>query len=116
VAQGLSVLIFPEGTRRALDDPPDYKPGVAALYSALGLPVVPIALNSGVFWPRRTFVKHPGRIVVEFLQPIPAGLDRKLFMQRLEQSIEVGTAMLVAEVRKCDQVSARAGQPPGVPL
>jgi 1-acyl-sn-glycerol-3-phosphate acyltransferase len=116
VAQGLSVLIFPEGTRRAPADPPDYKPGVAAVYGALGLPVVPIALNSGVFWPRRTFVKHPGRIVVEFLEPIPAGLDRKRFMGRLVQSIESGTAKLVAEARDRDLATARAGQPPGVPL
>ena len=62
VAQGLTVLIFPEGTRRAPEDPPDYKPGVAALYAALKLPVVPVALNSGLYWRRREFVKHPGRV------------------------------------------------------
>jgi 1-acyl-sn-glycerol-3-phosphate acyltransferase len=116
VAEGLSVLIFPEGTRRAPDDPPDYKPGVAALYSALHLPVVPVALNSGVFWRRREFVKHPGRIVVEFLEPIPAGIDRKHFMARLECSIETGTARLVAEALQANGVAARAGQPPAVSL
>jgi 1-acyl-sn-glycerol-3-phosphate acyltransferase len=97
--RGLSVLIFPEGTRRAPDDPPDYKPGVAALYNALKLPVVPVALNSGLFWRRRGFLKHPGRIVVEFLEPIPPGLDRKLFMRTLEERIETATARLVAEAR-----------------
>jgi 1-acyl-sn-glycerol-3-phosphate acyltransferase len=96
---GLSILIFPEGTRRAPDDPPDYKPGVAALYSALKLPVVPVALNSGLFWRRRGFLKHPGRIVVEFLEPIPPGLDRKLFMRTLEERIETATRRLVAEGR-----------------
>jgi len=106
--QGLSVLIFPEGTRRGPDDPPDYKPGVAALYSTLELPVVPVALNSGLFWPRRSAVKRPGRIAVEFLEPIPPGLDRKTFMRLLEERIETATARLVAE--------ARAGQPPGMPL
>ena len=72
VGRGQSVLIFPEGTRMAPGEAPDYKPGVAALYAALDLPAVPIALNSGVFWRRREFVKRPGRIVVEFLEPIPA--------------------------------------------
>ena len=99
-ANGLSVLIFPEGTRRAPDDPPAYKPGVAALYAALKLPVVPVALNSGLFWRRRGFLKYPGRVVVEFLEPIPPGLDRKIFMQILEERIETATARLVAEGRR----------------
>ena len=98
-AKGLKVLIFPEGTRRGPDDPPDYKPGVAALYAALDLPVVPVALNSGVFWRRREFVKHPGTVVVEFLPPIPPGLDRKTFMRELEQRTEAATRRLVAEGR-----------------
>lgn len=97
VGRGLSVLIFPEGTRMAPGEAPDYKPGVAALYAALDLPAVPVALNSGVFWPRREFVKRPGRIVVEFLEPIPPGLDRKTFMRRLEVATETATAALVAE-------------------
>jgi 1-acyl-sn-glycerol-3-phosphate acyltransferase len=98
-ARGCSVLIFPEGTRRAPDAPPDYKPGVAALYAALKLPVVPVALNSGLFWGRRSFRKRPGRIVVEFLEPIPPGLDRRTFMAELERRIEGATARLVAEGR-----------------
>jgi 1-acyl-sn-glycerol-3-phosphate acyltransferase len=97
VARGLSVLIFPEGTRMAPGEAPDYKPGVAALYAALDLPTVPVALNSGLFWRRREFVKRPGRIVVEFFEPIPPGLDRKTFMHHLEKVIETGTARLVAE-------------------
>lgn len=109
VGQGLSVLIFPEGTRRAPGDPPDYKPGVAALYGALKIPVVPVALNSGVFWGRRRAVKRPGRIVVEFLEPIPPGLDRRRFMALLEERIETATARLVAE-------AASPGQPPAIPL
>lgn len=108
VANGLSVLIFPEGTRRAPDDPPDYKPGVAALYSALQVPVVPVALNSGLFWGRRHALKYPGRIIVEFLEPIPPGLDRKTFMRELETRIETATARLVAE--------ARSGQAHPIPL
>jgi 1-acyl-sn-glycerol-3-phosphate acyltransferase len=96
-ARGVSILIFPEGTRRAPEDPPDYKPGVAAVYTALDLPVVPVALNSGLFWSRRSFMKRPGRITVEFLEPIPPGLDRRSFMAELQRRIETATARLVAE-------------------
>jgi 1-acyl-sn-glycerol-3-phosphate acyltransferase len=99
-AQGLSVLIFPEGTRRAPDAPPDYKPGVVALYKDLSLPVVPVALNSGLFWRRRGFLKHPGHIVVEFLAPIPPGLERRAFMRELERSIETATARLLQEAKR----------------
>ena len=76
-AAGRHILIFAEGTRRQPDAPPDYKSGVAALYEALDLPCVPLALNSGLFWPRRRFERRPGTILVEFLAPIPPGLARK---------------------------------------
>jgi 1-acyl-sn-glycerol-3-phosphate acyltransferase len=97
VAEGTSILIFPEGTRRPPGAPPDYKPGVAALYRELGIPVVPVALNSGLFWGRRAFLKRPGRIVVEFLPPIPPGLDRRAFMAELERRIEGATTSLIEE-------------------
>ena len=84
VAEGCSILIFPEGTRVAPGDPPDYKPGVAALYKELEIPVVPVALNSGLFWGRQSFLKRPGTIAVEFLEPIAPGLERKAFMALLE--------------------------------
>lgn len=92
---GRQIVIFPEGTRRAPDALPDYKPGVAALYLQLGLPCLPVALNSGVFWPRRKFLRYPGRIVVEILPLIEAGLKRRDFSQRLETAIETATARLV---------------------
>ena len=66
-------MIFPEGTRRPPGAPPDYKPGYVALYEGLELPCVPLALNSGLFWPRRSLMRYPGTIVVEFLEPAPAG-------------------------------------------
>ena len=69
-------MIFPEGTRRPPGAPPDYKPGFVALYEGLGLPCVPLALNSGLFWPRRSIVRYPGTIVIEILDPIPPGLPR----------------------------------------
>jgi 1-acyl-sn-glycerol-3-phosphate acyltransferase len=99
IAAGRQVVIMPEGTRRAPDDAPDYKPGAAALYSRLGVPCVPFALNSGLFWPRRQFVRRPGTIVISFLPPIPPGLTRQAFQDKLEEVIEAETRKLVAEGR-----------------
>lgn len=102
IAGGRPVVIFPQGTRTApgapVDDAP-YQPGVAALYRALGVPVVPVALNSGLFWARRSFLKRPGTIVMEYQAPIPPGLDRRGFMAALTERIEGGTARLEAEAR-----------------
>ena len=99
VADGREIIIFPEGTRRAPGAPPDYKTGVVLLYEALGIPCVPVALNSGVFWPRRSLTRRPGRIVVEFLDPIPPGLPKTEFMSRLTQAIETASARLLAEAK-----------------
>ena len=101
IAKKRHVVIFPEGTRRNPDAPPDYQPGVFAVYRAAGdLPTVPVALNSGVFWPRRSFLKRPGRIVIEFLPAMPKGLGREEFMKELEERIETATARLVAEAEQ----------------
>ncbi|MGE0660890.1 MAG: lysophospholipid acyltransferase family protein [Reyranellaceae bacterium] len=94
------ILIFPEGTRTAVGATAPYHPGIAALYSHLNLPVVPVALNSGVFWGRRTFIKWPGTITVEFLEPIPPGLKREQFMTLLRERLETATARLVAQARE----------------
>jgi 1-acyl-sn-glycerol-3-phosphate acyltransferase len=91
---GRPILIFPEGTRVAPGQRRPYQPGAAALYGALGLPVVPVALNSGLFWGRRSFHKLPGRIVVEFLPAIAPGLDRRIFMAELEAAIETAADRL----------------------
>lgn len=98
--QGREIVIFPEGTRQAPGAPPDYKPGYVALYEALGLPCVPLALNSGLFWPRRSLLRLPGTIIVEFLDPIPPGLSRKEFRALLEERLEAGATQLVAEGRR----------------
>lgn len=95
-AQGCSILIFPEGTRTAPGALPDYRPGVAALYRELQVPVVPVALNSGLFWGRQSFLKRPGTITVEFLPAIEPGLERKVFMKVLEERIETATNRLAA--------------------
>ena len=97
IERGQTLLIFPEGTRTAPGAEPHYQPGVAALYSQLGLPVIPVALNTGVYWGRRSFLKRPGRMVIEFLEPIPPGLARAEFMTTLQQRIEGATDRLIRE-------------------
>jgi 1-acyl-sn-glycerol-3-phosphate acyltransferase len=89
--------MFPEGTRRPPGAAPRYKFGVAHLYAEVGVPCVPVALNSGLFWPRRALLRLPGTIVVEFLPPIPPGLDKETFQRRLQSDIETATARLIAE-------------------
>lgn len=95
-ADGRQVVIFPEGTRRAPGAPPAYLRGVAALYRDLKLPCVPVALDSGRYWPRRNWLRRPGTIVVEFLEPIPPGLDGKAFMAELQTRIEGAVSRLDA--------------------
>lgn len=95
LAEGRSILIFPEGTRVAVGDERPYQVGTAALYRQLGVPVVPVALNSGLFWGRRKFIKRPGVIDVEILPAIPPGLSRDAFMTTLRERIEGATGRLV---------------------
>jgi 1-acyl-sn-glycerol-3-phosphate acyltransferase len=100
IAMGRPVVIFPQGTRtapgQAVADAP-YQPGVAALYRELTVPLVPAAVNSGLYWGRRAFVKRPGRIILEFLEPIPPGLPRREVMAMLETRIEAAAAALERE-------------------
>jgi 1-acyl-sn-glycerol-3-phosphate acyltransferase len=97
LARNRRIIIFPEGTRRPPGAEPRYKYGVVSLYSAMDVPCLPIALNSGVFWPRRSMRRYPGTIRVEVLDPIPPGLDREAFFERLQRDVEAATARLVAE-------------------
>jgi 1-acyl-sn-glycerol-3-phosphate acyltransferase len=94
---GCQLFIFPEGTRRPAGAEPKYKFGVAHLYDVIGVPCMPVALNSGLFWRRRSFIRLPGTIVVEFLEPIAPGLDKQAFFERLQNDIETATARLVTE-------------------
>ena len=91
------VVIFPEGTRTPPGEEGDYKPGVAALYRELGVPVHPVATNSGAHWPPHGFVRRPGVIVFEYLEPIPPGLKRADFMRLLKARIETASVKLLAE-------------------
>jgi 1-acyl-sn-glycerol-3-phosphate acyltransferase len=98
VDRGRQIVIFPEGTRRSPGAEPAYKFGVAFLYSELDVPCVPVALNSGLFWPRRQLVKRPGTVVVEILDPIPPGLERGAFLERLQHDVERASDRLLDEV------------------
>jgi 1-acyl-sn-glycerol-3-phosphate acyltransferase len=105
-AEGRKLFIFPEGTRRAPGAPPAYKAGVAYVYDKAGVPCLPVALNAGLFWPRRRFLRFPGTIVVEFLPPIAPGMERGAFLHELEQRIESATARLIAEAARNQPASA----------
>lgn len=93
-AHDRQIVIFPEGTRKAVGAPPDYKFGVAKVYEAVGVPCVPVAINTGLFWPRRGFLRYPGTAVIEFLPPIPPGLDSRTFLATLTESIETASDRL----------------------
>ncbi len=95
--RGYNVIIFPEGTRSAPGSKLQYHPGIAAMYGAAETPVIPVAVNSGLFWGRRSVIKRPGTIIVEFMPPIEPGLKRRAFMEKLESEIEAATDRLVAE-------------------
>lgn len=101
------IVIFPEGTRRAPGASADYKSGVLFLYDALGIQCAPVALNSGLYWPRRSFRRYPGTIIVEFLDPIPPGLPRAEFLKRLQNAIESASDTLII-------AAAKAPNPPPI--
>ena len=100
MARSRQIVIFPEGTRRAPGAAPRYLPGAAHLYAETGLACVPVALNSGLFWPRRSLRRYPGTVLVEVLDPITPGLDKRTFLRRLQNVLEEATARLVAEGRR----------------
>ena len=99
VRHGRQFVIFPEGTRRPPGAPPDYKRGIIQIYADCGVPCLPVALNSGLFWPRRTFMRYPGTLVVEFLDPLPPNLPRDEFFNRLRTRIEEASDRLLAAGR-----------------
>lgn len=99
LGRGSQVVLFPEGTRTAPGQKVDYHPGIAAVYQGANVPVVPVSLDSGLFWGRLAPIKYPGEITLRFLDPIPPGLDRRTFMARLHGAIEGDTAKLIAEKR-----------------
>ena len=99
VLRGRQLIIFPEGTRVPVDAAPSYKTGIGQIYAKCNVPCLPVALNSGLFWPRRTFLRYPGTLIVEFLDPLPAGLSRKEFTTQIATLIEDASVRIVAEAR-----------------
>ena len=92
---GRKIIIFPQGTRVPPGDQRPYKSGIAGLYQELNIPVVPMALNSGLYWPKTGFIRKPGEITIEFLPPIPPGLPRDVFMTRLKDELESASDRLL---------------------
>lgn len=99
-AEGRPIIIFPQGTRVRIDqttaDKP-YKIGVARLREATNLPVIPMALNAGYFWPKHRWIKKPGTVIFEFLPPVPAGLSVQETIKDIENRLEYASAALLAE-------------------
>lgn len=100
IEKNRQIIIFPEGTRRSPGAEPNYRYGITRLYMDLNAPVVPIALNSGLYWPRRKFIRRPGTIRIKFLEPIQPGLSAEAFSEELERRIE----------EACDELYWRASQ------
>jgi 1-acyl-sn-glycerol-3-phosphate acyltransferase len=111
--EGRQVLIFPEGTRRPVGATPAYKFGVAHIYAECGAPCLPVALNAGLFWPRRSFLRRPGTVLVEFLAPIAPGLGKEEFLAELQARLETATNRLVAESMARDPRLCQAVKPAG---
>lgn len=97
MADNRQLIIYPEGTRRSPGAEPQYKWGIVEIYSALNVPVVPVAHVAGLYWPRRKFLRHPGVIHARFLPPIEPGLDKEAFMERLISETEAATDQLLIE-------------------
>jgi 1-acyl-sn-glycerol-3-phosphate acyltransferase len=95
IRQGRQLIIFPEGTRRPVGAPPAYKQGLSHLYTALQVPCVPVALNTGLFWSRNSLLRRPGTAVIEFLPPIPPGLPRQEFQALAQEQLETASNALV---------------------
>lgn len=97
LSEGRQIIYFPEGTRRPVGAPAAYRSGIAHIYTTTGAVCIPVALNSGLFWPRDSILRRSGTIVISFLPAIQPGLDKPAFMQLLKQRIETASAGLVAE-------------------
>jgi len=97
IKQGRQVIIFPEGTRVKAGEKGVYQSGIAAIYSKTNMDVIPVALNTGKCWPKNSFTKKSGKAVIEFLEPIKAGLSKKDFMSALEEKIETASQKLFKE-------------------
>ncbi len=113
ISEGRQIIIYPEGTRRPPGAEPAYKYGAVYLYTELGAVCVPVAINTGLYWPRRSFLRYPGTAVLEFLEPIAPGLDGEAFKTRLQSVIEEASNRLMAESRaRGEGIPAHKIKPP----
>ncbi|KQP61770.1 acyl-phosphate glycerol 3-phosphate acyltransferase [Methylobacterium sp. Leaf399] len=112
IRDGRQLIIFPEGTRRAPGAAPAYKLGITHLYAALDVPCVPVALDTGLYWPRRSLMRRPGTTVIAFLPPILPGLDRATFLDRLQERVEDASNALLAAAPYPAPVLAREEREP----
>lgn len=101
---GANVVIFPEGTRSIIGKPGTYHSGIAALYTRTEQPVIPVAVNSGLYWGRRSFIKRPGTIIIDILPAIEPGLKSKIFLNDLQETIEKRTRLLEKEGSRKDNI------------
>lgn len=115
LGQGRALFIFPEGTRRPPDAAPEYKAGIAFIYADTKTCCLPVAINTGLFWPRRSFRRRPGTAVIEFLPVIPPGLPRDVFQARMRDTIEGASRALMAEAVEADPRLASAFPEGAVP-
>ena len=95
ILHGYSIIIFPEGTRKKPGEPPNYKTGIAGVYKKTAAEVLPVALNSGHCWPKHTFIKKPGKIIIKFLKLIPSQLEKSEFLKKIESVIEEETNKII---------------------
>tara|TARA_B100000686_G_C16690979_1_gene917583 strand:- start:809 stop:1453 length:645 start_codon:yes stop_codon:yes gene_type:complete len=95
INSGNSIIIFPEGTRKKPGDEPNYKSGIFGIYREAGVEIIPVALNSGLYWPKHTFVKNSGNIIIEFLNPIPPNLEKSALLEQIEKTIELNSKKLI---------------------
>jgi 1-acyl-sn-glycerol-3-phosphate acyltransferase len=110
IEDGRQIFIFPEGTRRGVGAAPEYKSGVAHLYTDARALCVPVALNTGLFWPRQSILLRPGTAVIEFLEPIAPGMSKQEFLRLLQSRIEEATEALAAEALATDPNLKRSSQ------
>lgn len=97
MSKGRPIIIFPEGTRCKPGTTKGYKPGLLFIAEQLDAPVIPVALTTGLFWAKNSFLRYPGTAVIEFMEPMKAGADKKAFMAELEKRIEAKCAELNKE-------------------
>ena len=97
IAEDRQIVVFPQGTRVEVNAEKPYQPGIVALYGKLNVPIIPVALNSGLVWPPKKFLKRRGKIILEFLPPVSQGLSKEAFLEQLSSHIEVATGKLVRE-------------------